>query len=63
MPKKLYFPFVMVVELAILVAFAFFLVDLFPTLDPNGYLYSSDVNKKQGALTFGNLDAPDSDVS
>lgn len=32
----------MVVELAILVAFVFFLVDLFPTLDPHGYLYYGD---------------------
>jgi formate dehydrogenase gamma subunit len=39
MLKKLYFPFVMIVELAILVAFVWFLIYLFPTLDSRGYLY------------------------
>jgi len=34
----------MVVELAILVAFVFFLVYLFPTLDPQGYLYYGDAS-------------------
>jgi cytochrome b subunit of formate dehydrogenase len=42
MLRKSYFPFVMVIELAILVAFVFFLVYLFPTLDPQGYLYYGD---------------------
>jgi formate dehydrogenase subunit gamma len=40
--KKLYFPFVMLIELIILAAFIWFLVDLFPTLNPNGYLYYGD---------------------
>lgn len=37
--KKLYFPFVMLVEFVILAAFVWFLVYLFPTLDPHGYLF------------------------
>jgi cytochrome b subunit of formate dehydrogenase len=42
MVKKLYFPFVLLVELVILAAFIWFLVYLFPTLDPRGYLFYSD---------------------
>jgi formate dehydrogenase subunit gamma len=42
MLKKLYFPFVLLVELAILAAFIWFLIYLFPTLDPRGYLFYSD---------------------
>jgi len=44
MLKKLYFPFVMVVELAILGAFVWFLVYLFPTLKPDGYLFYGDAS-------------------
>jgi hypothetical protein len=40
--KKLYFPFVMLIELAILAAFIGFLIYLFPTLDPKGYLFYGD---------------------
>ena len=40
--KKLYFPFVMVIELAILLFFVWFLVDLYPSLDPQGYVYYGD---------------------
>jgi cytochrome b subunit of formate dehydrogenase len=40
--KKLYFPFVMLVEFAILAAFIWFLIYLFPTLDPNGYIFYGD---------------------
>jgi cytochrome b subunit of formate dehydrogenase len=40
--KKLYFPFVMLVELVILAAFIWFLIYLFPTLDPKGYLFYGD---------------------
>ena len=39
MLKKLYFPFVMLVELIILAAFVWFLIYLFPTLDSKGYLF------------------------
>ena len=39
MLKKLYFPFVMLIELIILAAFVWFLIYLFPTLDPKGYLF------------------------
>ncbi len=38
----MYFPFVMLVELAILAAFVWFLIYLFPTLDPQGYIYYGD---------------------
>jgi len=37
--KKLYFPFVLTIEIAILIGFLLFLVYLFPTLDPQGYQY------------------------
>ena len=40
--RKLYFPFVLVVELVILAAFVLFLIDLFPTLDSHGYLFYGD---------------------
>ncbi|MFA5309422.1 MAG: cytochrome b/b6 domain-containing protein [Dehalococcoidales bacterium] len=40
--KNLKFPFVMLVELGILAAFIAFLVYLFPTLDPKGYIYYGD---------------------
>lgn len=42
MRKNLYFTFVMLVELAILAAFIWFLVYLFPTLDSHGYLFYGD---------------------
>ena len=42
MLKRLYFPFVLLVELIILAAFIWFLIYLFPTLDPRGYLFYSD---------------------
>ncbi len=42
MLKKGYFPFVLLVELAILAAFVWFLIYLFPTLDPQGYLFYGD---------------------
>jgi cytochrome b subunit of formate dehydrogenase len=42
MSKKLYFPFVLLVELAITAAFIWFLIYLFPTLDPQGYLFYGD---------------------
>ena len=42
MQKNLYFTFVLLVELAIMVAFIWFLVYLFPTLDPDGYLFYGD---------------------
>lgn len=44
MLKKLYFPFVMIVELAILAAFIWFLIYLLPTLDPKGYLFFGEAN-------------------
>jgi formate dehydrogenase gamma subunit len=40
--KKLYFPFVMLVELVILAAFIWFLVYMYPTLDPEGYRFYGD---------------------
>lgn len=40
--KKLYFPFVMFVELVILAAFIFFLIYMYPTLSPSGYLFYGD---------------------
>jgi len=42
MQRKPYFAFVMLVELAIMAAFIWFLVYLFPTLDPDGYLFYGD---------------------
>ncbi len=39
MPKKLYFPLVMVIELALLIAFVIFLIYMFSSLDPQGYLF------------------------
>ena len=42
MLKKLYFPFVLTLEIGILVAFIFFLIDLFPSLSPQGYQYYGD---------------------
>jgi len=42
MLKKLYFPFVLTVELAILAGFIIFLIYLFPTLAPQGYQYYGD---------------------
>ncbi len=39
MHKNLYFTAVLLVELAIMAAFIWFLIYLFPTLDPNGYLF------------------------
>jgi len=44
MQKHLYFTFVLVVELAIMAAFIWFLIYLFPTLDPNGYLFYGDAS-------------------
>lgn len=37
--KKLYFPFALTVEIAILIGFLLFMVYLIPTLDPQGYQY------------------------
>lgn len=42
MRKNLYFTFVFFVELAIMAAFVWFLIYLFPTLDPEGYLFYGD---------------------
>lgn len=42
MQKNLYFTFVLLVELAIMAAFIWFLIYLFPTLDPDGYLFYGD---------------------
>jgi hypothetical protein len=42
MLRKLYFPFVLLIELMIMAAFIWFLVYLFPTLDPHGYLFYGD---------------------
>jgi formate dehydrogenase subunit gamma len=42
MRKKLYFPFVLTIEIGILVAFIFFLIDLFPSLAPQGYRFYGD---------------------
>ena len=42
MRKNLYFTFVILIELAIMAAFIWFLVYLFPTLDPKGYLFYGD---------------------
>jgi formate dehydrogenase gamma subunit len=42
MLKKLYFPFVLIVEVAILGAFVWFLIYLFHTLDPQGYQFYGD---------------------
>jgi formate dehydrogenase subunit gamma len=42
MRKNLYFTCVMLVELTMMVAFVWFLIYLFPTLDPQGYLFYGD---------------------
>ena len=42
MRKNLYFTFVLMVELAIMAAFIWFLIYLFRTLDPEGYLFYGD---------------------
>jgi cytochrome b subunit of formate dehydrogenase len=42
MQKNLYFTFILLVELAIAAAFVWFLIYLFPTLDPDGYLFYGD---------------------
>jgi len=42
--KKLYFPLVLTLELAILVSFILFLIYLFPSLDPQGYQYYGDAH-------------------
>lgn len=42
MRKNLYFISILTVELAILAAFIWFMVYLFPTLDPEGYLFYGD---------------------
>jgi formate dehydrogenase subunit gamma len=42
MQKNLYFTFVILVELAIMAAFIWFLVYLVPTLEPQGYLFYGD---------------------
>jgi formate dehydrogenase subunit gamma len=42
MRKSLYFTFVLVLEVAILAVFIWFLIYLFPTLDPQGYLFYGD---------------------
>ena len=42
MRKNLYFTFVMLIELAIMAAFIWFLIYLFPTLDRQGYLFYGD---------------------
>ena len=42
MRKNLYFTFVMLIELAIIAAFIWFLIYLFPTMDPQGYLFYGD---------------------
>jgi formate dehydrogenase subunit gamma len=44
MRRKLSFPFVLTIELVILAAFVWFLIYLFPTLDPNGYIFYSGAN-------------------